>query len=106
MAREGAPPGFVPGLVRAEYAWFMARVAGDAGEGRAWRHAAGKVIFDPATERLAEAAVVAAEGRGEEAAQIARAGIEAWEKHSMGETPSAWLRERWEELAAGAKRPG
>ena len=86
MAREGAPPGFVPGLVRAEYAWFMARVAGDAGEGRAWRHAAG--------------------GRGEEAAQIARAGIEAWEKHSMGETPSAWLRERWEELAAGAKRPG
>lgn len=98
MAREGAPPGFVPGLVRAEYAWFMARVAGDAGEGRAWRHAAGKVIFDPATERLAEAAV--------EAAQIARAGIEAWEKHSMGETPAAWLRERWEELAAGAKRPG
>lgn len=102
MVREGVMPGFMPGLVRAEYAWLMARVAGDAAAGRAWRESAGKIMFDPATERLAEAAV-AAEGRGQEAAKIGRAGIEAWEKHSLGGMPSAWLRERLEELAAGGE---
>ena len=73
--------------------------------GRAWWESAGKGLFDPATERLAEAAVLAAEGMSEEAARVARAGIEAWEKRSMGSMPSAWLRERLEELAFGGERP-
>lgn len=69
-------------VIRCEYAWLLASRTGEAAAARAWLDSAGSLEFAPATRLRAEAAVLLAEGRTDEAAEKARSGLHALEHRS------------------------
>lgn len=93
VAREAALVPLVRDVVRCEYAWLLATRSAGVAEARAWLESAGRLDFDPATRLKAEAAVLLAEGRRTEAAEKARAGLEAVEKRTLAPTKNVFAEE-------------
>jgi hypothetical protein len=83
LAGEDKIAPFISDIVRAEYAWLVATVAGDATVARAWLATVGKLDFDPATRLRAEAAVLLAEGRKDAALAKAKEALEALHQRSL-----------------------
>lgn len=98
VAEEDQLPPFMRDMVRADYAWLLAQPGGDVAAARAWLETAGKVEFDPATKLRAEAAVLLAEGRCDEAAVKAREGLVALETKSLSPVKSQFAAEALETI--------
>jgi hypothetical protein len=98
VAEEDQLPPFMRDMVRADYAWLLAQPGGDVAAARAWLETAGKVEFDPATKLRAEAAVLLAEGRCDEAVVKAREGLVALETKSLSPVKSQFAAEALETI--------
>jgi len=104
LAAEAQLMPMIRDSARAEYAWLLAMQTGDAAAARAWFETVGKLDFEPATRLRAEAAVLLAEGRPNEAAALACAGRQALEQRSMSPTRSLFAEEALEEILRRAQR--
>lgn len=102
VAGEGTLAPFLRDAARCDYAWLLARRTTDAVAARAWLDSAGALAFDPATRLRAEAAVLLAEGRKDEAATKAREGLVALETKSLSPVKSAFATETLEESLSEA----
>lgn len=91
VAGEENLPAYLRAAVRCEYAWLLATGAGDAVTARAWLDSAGPLEFDPATRLRAEAAVLAAEHRQDEARAKAQAALEALHRRTLGPVRSPFV---------------
>lgn len=89
---------FIRDTVRCEYAWLLAGQARDGVTARVWLESAGKLEFDPATRLRAEAAVLLAEGRPDEAVVKAREGLDAIEHRSMSPVKNPFAVEGLEQI--------
>lgn len=103
LAGEDTVVPYVRDMVRCEYAWLLATRTGDAATARAWLETAGTLDMAPATRLRAEAAVLLAEGRREEAAERARAGLHALEHKSLSPVQSPFERDALEALVKRAR---
>ena len=93
---------FVRDVVRCEYAWLLATQSSEVAAARAWLDSAGRIDFDPATRLRAEAAVLLAEGRSADAAEKARAGLDALEHKSLSPVKSPFAVDALESLVRAA----
>ena len=89
---------FIRDTLHCEYAWLLAELTGEAAIARAWLEGAGRLDFDPATRMRAEAAVLLAEGKREEAATKSREAIHALEHKSMSPVKSPFVSDALDSL--------
>lgn len=104
LAQEEQLAPFARDTLRCDYAWLLARHTTDAANARAWLDSAGPLEIDPATRLRAEAAVLLAEGRKNEAAAKAREGLHAAEHKSLSPVRNPYTTDTLQEILTQAER--